>query len=453
MKKLFSVCIVFFSLLCIPSYAAGPETILLIPFTNTGDQDCSWIGTGIRENIQRALRENNAVRIISSADIRIARRYTGLFDDTPLKGNQIQSVSSALKADKAVITRYRSSAGKIHIEMEIIRCSDWTTSKIMTIDDLSENIFSIQEALKNGLLSDAPFEYTPPKPVYVTVKRKKKKYTYKKENPYLLPYEWYARGLSLQEKKPAAALDYLIRTLRYDPEHVGALCAAADIAHNKQDIIDGALGYLLRADRISVRYGESGTLRYADLMIRIADIYEHKKDLTRAQIYISRAHEVWNKHKKTRPGEYAEFLSEIAVLYLHNGYKNTAIDYFSSAQQVMEEYSLQDSFRYGWLMKQTAELYEDCGRPEIVEPYYVQAYNSFSRHGLTTMEDYADCEYRLGQLYASRNEKVKAEAMLRDAQRIYANNWLYAKAKKAQKEADDIFTPVKPVKTKSFWTD
>ncbi|MGL4370570.1 MAG: hypothetical protein ACRCUT_12990, partial [Spirochaetota bacterium] len=358
--------------LCLQIPAAGAEKILLMPFINEGDSDSAWVGAGFYESISAALCADSSVRTVNSSDIRIALGYLGVASEGAITGSRVRTVASLLDAGRVVTARYRVSAGRLKITMEILNSSDWTIIRKIEIQDSMENIFSVRDALVKGIVAEQLTEYVPPKPVYVTVRKKKKKYTVKKINSYLKPYEWYSRSLILKEKNPTEALGYLIRTLKYDPEHTGALCAAAEIAHNEQEIIDGALGYLLRADRICAKRGESTTIRYAALMLRIADIYEHKKDHTRAQTYISRAQEVWKKHKKERPGEYALVLCEIGNLYNENGEKATALDYYSMAKQVMETAQLQKTLRYVWLMKATGDLYSETGALQESEYYYTR---------------------------------------------------------------------------------
>ena len=430
-----------FGIIFSSSVMVAAESLVVVPFCNTGAKDSEWVGTGIYENVIRDL-QRSGVRLISSKDISIACGYLGVFTETAVSDENIRKVAVLLDADRVAFTRYHAAGGRISITVELFRTQGWVSVKKIGIDDLAENIFSIQSAISAGLKTDTAIEYIPPKPAIVTVKKKKKVYTYKKENPYLLPYEWYARGQTLKTKLPSSALNYLIQTLRYDPEHVGALCAAADITHNEQGHIDGALGYLLRADRILAKRGESSTFAYAALMMRIADIYEHKKDSAKSQVFLSRALEIWKKNKKKDPNDYAEFLCDVGAMYEEHGARSAEIDYYSMAQQIFEREGNVSSMRYAWLIKKMGDLYLKQDSSSAVGRCYETAGAALALKGLDGTSDYADCKLQLGLLYSRNKQFVKAVAELWSAQRVYSDLWLYDKARIAQKEAESILKEI-----------
>ena len=429
--------VVFFLIIFGAARSVSAESFFIVPFTNEGDRDSDWIGAGFYENVSIAL-QSAGCEVVSPQDEKIACGYLGVYNETAMSADNIRKVSDVLNVDKAVRVRFKEANGRIFLRATVLMRGQ-KQDRTIAFDDAAENIFSMQEALAAALRREGAYEYVAPKPVMVKVWKKKKLYTYKQENPYLKPYEWYARGLSLRKTKPSVSMDYLIQTLRYDPEHVRALRVASDIAHNEQGLTDGALGFLLRADKIMVRRGESTTAAYADLMVRIADIYEDKKDSARAQIYLSRGLEVWKKIRKGRADEYAAFLYSIAGIYANLGQSNTEIDYLSMAREAVEKEGNTRSVRFAWLMKHMGELYVAGGSRAAAENLFLKAESIFVERGLDITAEYADCKFQRGLLYAERNEKVKADAELRNAQRIYAGVWQYDKAKAAQKEADALF--------------
>jgi tetratricopeptide (TPR) repeat protein len=416
---------------------AGPlraESFFISPFINDGDRDADWVGAGFLENVSNSLQAAGCP-VISPGDVRIACGYLGVYDETAVSRDNLRKVADVLNVDRLVSAHYKMSSGRISITAELFSRGE-AKARIIAFEDSAENIFFMQEFLSSAIRKSQPVGYVPPKPVYVTVWKKKKKYTYKQENPYIRPYEWYSRGLALRKKKPAESMNYLIQTLRYDPEHVRALSVAADIAHNEQGLSDGALGFLLRADKILVRRGESSFPSYAFLMVRIADIYEDKKDKVRAQLYLSRALEVWKKNRKGRADDYAAFLYDVAGIYAGIGAVNTELDYLSMAQEAVEKDGNTHSVRYAWLMKHMGELYVSHQSRAAAEPYFIKAEAVLKERGLDGTADYADCKYQRAVLYAEQNEKVKAEAEFRNACRIYTDTWQYEKARAALKEAD-----------------
>ena len=430
-------CVLLFFLSILFSWKAlFAESFLIVPFINTGDRDGDWVGAGIYENISAALLSSGC-QVVSAQDVKIACSYLGVYDETALSKENIRKAADILNVDKTVYVSYRLSAGRIHFSADIQRRGK--EGKKVSFDDAAENIFQMQDFLAGEIRKDQSGEYVPPKPVYITVRKKKTKYTYKQENPYLKPYEWYSRGLALKKKKPSQSMDYLIQTLRYDPEHVRALCAAADIAHNEQGLTDGALGFLLRADKILVRRGESTSPSYSYLMVKIADIYEDKKDPARAQIYLTRGLDVWKKIRKGRGDDYAAFLYEVAGIYSRIGWVNTELDFLSMAKEAVEKDGNIHSVRYAWLVKYMGDFYVRGGSRAAAEPFFLAAESVLRERGLDGTAEYADCKYQRGLLYSERGEKVKADAELRNAQRVYTGVWQYEKAKDAQKEADQLF--------------
>ncbi|HEY1405340.1 MAG TPA: tetratricopeptide repeat protein, partial [Spirochaetota bacterium] len=374
-------------------------TIIILPFVSDGNIGYSWIAAGIYNYLERAMRGNSSIGVIPAGDVQTIAQYLSVKPNTPLPPELISQMVRLSGADEAISVRYFVTDGRISISIEIISGNDGIVRKSFSFFEPIDRVYEVEDAIYRGIVTDEKPVLAAPQPVKKWVKKKLVLVYPPKAN--IAPFEWYSRGVECMKSDPKESLSLFVKTLRYDPENASALISAASIVHHDQGIIDGALGYLLRADKIFVRHGESNTTKYASLMVKIADIYDHKHDDTRAQIYLARAFDIWKKRKNGFPDEYASFLTEIGMVYVHNNKHHDAIDYLSMAREVYEKRKQTDTLRYAWIMRLLGDSYAALGSDAVAEECYRTASSVFTALSLEETNDYAEIEFKRGKSLAS----------------------------------------------------
>ena len=239
-----------------------------------------------------------------------------------------------------------------------------------------------------------------------------------------------------------AALDLFVKTLHYDPENAAALVNAAVIAQREQKMTDGALGYLLRADRIYVRHGDSQTPKYAALMLRIADIYKLKNDEAKAQVYLKRAVEIWNKLKKDWPLEYASFLSEIGEGYILCNEFATAEDYFSMAQEVIESSNASSTLRASWLQQRFADLLCMSNNYSAAADSYLKSLNALGNLGFGNSVKYGDVLLKYGFCLRNAGKVFEAQNVFEQSYDLFEIIGDVSNMRNALTASQSLFDPI-----------
>lgn len=426
------------------TYAAG-KTIIILPLLPSSNDSTSWICAGTYDSLLRSLRRNNSIGVIPLSEVKRIAQYLGVKPGTPLPPETISRMTSLSGADEAVSLHLFYSNKKVSISVEIISASQGTVTKSFSIIEPIERIAEIHEALYQGIVSPGIPKIPPPKLVWVKTKVNKKTVWVKapRKSKYPAAFEWYSHGIECAERDPVAALTLFVKTLKYDPEHTPALIAASTIARNDQGMIDGSLGYLLRADRILIKRGETRSALYASLMVKIADIYESKHDAIRPQAYLNRAFEVWKKRKDSFPDEYASFLSEIGGMYKINNSLNTSVDYYSMARELYEKNGNTNSLRYAWIMESLGSLYEQTERSSSSLHCYNTAMNVYTSHGLDKTVDYADCLFGYGYMNLLLGNINQGKTALIASNEIFTALSMNGKSARTRSIIDGISKPLR----------
>jgi tetratricopeptide (TPR) repeat protein len=398
------------------SYADYPRTVIILPFVSDGNSGYSWLAAGIYDYLERAMRGNDRIGVIPLSEVQIITRYLGIRPNTPLPPETISRVVKLSGADEAVSVRYFVAGGYLSISVEIISGTDDTVVRSFSFHEPVERIYQIQDAIFRGIIQDDKPVVAKQKPVKKRVKRRWVTVT---PHQSFAPYEWYSRALEMTSNDPQEALSLYVKTLKYDPENAPALVAAASIVHHSQGIIDGALGYLLRADKIYVKRGESNTTKYAFLVVKIADIYDHKSDDDRAQMYLARAFDVWKKRKNIFPDEYASFLSEIGSMYAKNGDQSSAVDYYSMARDLYEKRGKTGTLRYAWIMKNLGECYSELACDAVAEECFLVSGKVFRSLSLDTCDDFAETEFGRGKALSRMGRIDDARGVLDASYKLF----------------------------------
>jgi protein O-GlcNAc transferase len=145
-----------------------------------------------------------------------------------------------------------------------------------------------------------------------------------KPKPKLTAYEWYAKGLEVQDTNPKEALTNFRKALDIDPNYTDALMSAGVTAGNTLNLFNEALGYLEMAGKIFKGRNETKSSDYAGLMNNIGNVYQHKGQLDRALEYYLKDKSIEDRLGLQNTVGYAMLMNNMAVLYEKQGQRNMA---------------------------------------------------------------------------------------------------------------------------------
>jgi tetratricopeptide (TPR) repeat protein len=424
-----------------PALSANPKTIVLLPFVNEGGTSYTWIAIGIYDYLARSMRNNPSQGVIPPSDVNTISEYLEIKKNTPLTPEKVSEMTALSGADEAVSIRYFVSGDRLYLSVELIPAVGGTVRKSFSINESISRIYEIEDALYRGIVTDEVPVIKPLVPI-------KKKVKGKMVTVMPVPqgresFEWHAKALEASKKDPEYALSLFVKTLRYDPENTAALVASSKIVHDSQGNLDGALGYLLRADRIFLNRGESSTTRYALLMIDIADIYYHKQMFDRSNTYISRAFDALKKRKNVFPNEYASFLSEIGTMYYENGNYKTAADYFSMVLEVYNKNGSSETLRNAWILCKLGDSLMHTSSPEYADQLYEKADVIFNKTSLTKTADYAQLMFSRGKTLYQLGKVNEATELYEKARLLFISLGLETKAAVIIKTRQEMSAPLR----------
>jgi tetratricopeptide (TPR) repeat protein len=411
-----------------PAQSSGvTKTIILLPFVNEGNASYSWIATGIYDYLERAIRSNQSCGNIPNKTVAKIADALKIKTNVPLEPEAIARLTKLTGADEAVSFRYFYSDGSVNISFELLDTSGNIKKSFSVIAPFSR-IYDIEESIYRGIVNGEKPEIKPLPMVKQTVVTKVKKRTVRKTvlvqktAPSTDPFEWYSKALELSTKNPETAISLFVKTLRYDPENSSALIAASKVVQDYQNNIDGALGFLLRADKIFVKRGETSTSRYSILMIRIADIYFHKKKVDKPQLFIGRAFDSWKSRKKSFPNEYASFLYDLGCMTLENGDSKKALEYFASSRAQYEKSRTTDNYCYALTLSSIGETHLSLSEASSSLNVLTKAEEAFSSIGLVDNSDFANVLHLKGKAYFQLGKLSDAENCFSRAKKIYSES-------------------------------
>ena len=214
------------------------------------------------------------------------------------------------------------------------------------------------------------------KPLKLTEQDKKR--IEEKPKPKLTAYEWYAKGLEIQDKNPKEALTNFRKALDIDPDYTDALMSAGWTAGNTLNLFSEALGYLDKAERIFKGRNETKSSGYADLMNNIGLVYGSKGQPDRALEYYLKAQSIEDRLGQNTTG-YAALMNNIGNVYNSKGQLDRALEYYLNSQSINDRLGLQNTAGYALLMFNMAVLYEKKGQRDMAGRYYRMAYDTFVR--------------------------------------------------------------------------
>ena len=420
MKKLFFLItftfFLFFFLLTTPSHAKQMN-ILVHPFENTGE-GYSWISAGMTDTVISDLMRVRNISVISNADRKKIIEEMKFILSGLAAEEAMLKVGKLMGADVIFTGSYLVSGNEIRVNARLINVETGKVEASAKIDGIIEKIFALQDKVVFTLMGETEkITIADIKPVKFTSEDKKK--IVEKLKPKLTAYEWYAKGLEVQDTNPKEALTNFRKALDIDPDYTDALMSAGFTAGNTLNLFNKALGYLEKAERIFKSRNETKSAGYASLMMNIGVVYENKGQLDRALEYYLNSQSIMDRLGLQNTAGYTRLMMNIGNVYWNKGQLDRALEYYLNCQSIKDRLVLQNTADYASLMNNIGIVYANKGQLDRALEYFLNSQSLRDRLGLQNTAGYATLMNCIGNVYGRKGQLDRALEYYLNSQSIY----------------------------------
>ena len=381
MKKLLfltTFTFIFLSFLLTTPCYAKQMNILVIPFENTGDKEYSWISAGMTDSVISDLTHIKNISVVSNQDRKTALEEMKFIFSGLAEEDRMMKLGKLTGANLIFTGSYLVSGNRIRVYAKLVTVETGKVEKSTKIDGILQSIFDLQDKVVFTLMGETEkINVADIKPVKFTEQDKKQ--IEEKSKPSVTAYEWYAKGLAIQDTNPKDALANFRKAIDIDPNYTDALREAGWTAGNTLNLFSEALGYLEKAEGIFKSRNETQSSDYAYIIMRIGTVYFGSGQLDRSLEYLQNAQSLYDRLGLQNTAGYAKTLGNISTVYSDKGQLDRAQEYYLNSQSIFDRLGLQNTAVYANLMLGMAALYEQQGQRDRAGRYFRMAYDTFVR--------------------------------------------------------------------------
>ena len=463
MKKMHFCLAMVFSLFLVcyaTSSFAKSMNILVHPFENTGDKEYSWISAGMTDTVVADLTRMKNISVVSNTDRKkVLEEMKFIFSGLAEENRMIQ-LGKMTGANVIFTGSYLVSGNRIRVHARLVNVETGKIESTAKIDGTLSGIFDLQDQVVFTLMGETQkVRIADIQPALLT--EGDRKTIENKPKPKPAAYEWYAKGLELEDTNPKEALAHFKKAIDIDPNYPEALIAAgfvagstlnffeeafshfakakeifkgrnefntagyADLTMNIGTVYDGrgqperALEYYLDAQGIRERLNLHNTVDYAKLICNTGTAYANMGQLDRALDYYLNSQATQNRLGLQNSADYAALVNNIGNVYLKKGQLDPALEYFLKSQSIQDKLGLQNSVLYAVVMMNVGNAYSTKGQLDRALEYHLNSKSIRDRLGLQNTSDYANFMNNIGSVYAGKEDLDRALESFRSAKSVY----------------------------------
>ena len=412
--------ILFFFLFTTPC-PAKQMTILVHPFENTGDKEYSWISAGMTDSVITDLTHIQNISVVSNQDRKKALEEMKFVFSSLAEEDKMIKLGKLTGANVIFTGSYLVSGNRIRVYARLVNVETGKVESSTKIDGTIDGIFDLQDKVVFALIGETEkITIADIKPVNLTEQDKKK--IEEKPKPKSAAYEWYAKGLEVQDTNPKEALTNFKKALDIDPNYTDALMSAGWTAGNTLNLFSEALGYLEKAERIFKGRNETKSAGYANLIMNTGIVYWKKGQLDRALEYYLNCQSIMDRLGLQNTADYANLMMNIGIVYQHRGQLDRALEYYLNSQSIMDRLGLQNTAGYANLMMNIGIVYWKKGQLDRALEYDLNCQSIMDKLGLQNTADYANLMYNMAVLYETKGQRDMAGRYFRMAYDTYVRS-------------------------------
>ncbi|MCX5845921.1 MAG: tetratricopeptide repeat protein [Deltaproteobacteria bacterium] len=417
MKKTFFLItftfILFFFLFTTPC-TAKQMNILVHPFENTGDKEYSWISAGMTDTVITDLTRIQNISVVSNQDRKKILEEMKFIFSGLVEEDRMMKLGKLTGANVIFTGSYLVSGSRIRVHARLVNVETGKVESSTKIDGTLNAIFDVQDKVVFTLMGETEkITIADIRPVKLTEQDRMK--IEEKPKPKLTAYEWYAKGLEVQDTNPKEALTNFKKALDIDPNYTDALMEAGFTAGSTLNLFSEALGYLERAGRIFKGRNETKSSGYALLMMNIGIVYWKKGHLDHALEYYLNSQTIRDGLGLQNTADYAGLMMNIGNVYKDKSQLDRALEYYLNSQSIYDRLGLKNIANYALLMNNIGTVYQDKSQLDRALEYYLNSQSIYDRLGLKNIADYAGLMNNIGIVYKSKGQLDRAlEYYLKD---------------------------------------
>jgi TolB-like protein/tetratricopeptide (TPR) repeat protein len=408
--------VLFAFLLTTPCFAKQMN-ILVHPFENTGNKEYSWISAGITDTVISDLTRIANISVVSNQDRKKILEEMKFILSGLVEKDMIMKLGKLTGANVIFTGSYLVSGSRIRVHARLVNVETGKIESSTKIDGTLDGIFDIQDKVVFTLLGETK-KITIADIESVKLTKQDRKKIKEKHKPKLIAYEWYAKGLEIQDTNPKEALTNFKKAIDIDPNYTDALMEAGFTAGSTLNLFSEALGYLEKAERIFNGRNETESSDYAGLMMDIGLVYGDKGQLDRALEYFLNSQSIMDRLGLKNTAGYAGLMTNIGVIYGKNGQLDRALEYFLNAQSIMDRLGLKNTASYAALMMNIGIDYRDKGQLDHALQYYLNSQSIRDELGLQNTTGYAMLMMNFGAIYQNKGQLDRALEYFLNSQSI-----------------------------------
>jgi len=406
MKQLFFlmtfIFFLFFFLFATPC-PAKQMYILVHPFENTGDKEYSWISAGMTDTVISDLTRIQNISVVSNQDRKKVLEEAKFIFSGLAEEDKMMKLGKLTGANVIFTGSYLVSGSRIRVHARLVNVETGKVESSTKIDGTMNGIFDLQDKVVFSLMgSPEKITIADIKPVTLTEQDRKK--IEEKPKAKLTAYEWYAKGLEVQETNPKEALANFKKALEIDPNYTDALMNAGFTAGNTLNLFSEALGYLEKVERIYKGRNETKSSDYAKLMSYIGIVYGSQGQLDRALECFLKDKSIEEMLGLQNTADYAKLMRYIGNVYWSKGQLDRALEYYLNSQSIVDNLGLQNTVNYAKIMMSIGLVYWSKGQLDRALEYYLIDKSIMDRLGLQHTADYAKLMNNIGIVYANKGQ-------------------------------------------------
>ena len=242
----------------VSALTAKKMTILVYPFSNTGEKQYSWVSAGMTDTVISDLCRIENVNVVSEEDRKKSLNEIELAQKGLIGEKGTIKVGRMMGADIIFTGTYVVIGNRIRVFAKLIDVESGRVEQSLKIDGTMDRIFEFQDRIVYGLMAETEkIRIADINPVKITTEDKKR--IDSAFRPDTEAFMFYSRGLELKDADPKEALEYFKKALLIQGDYVEALIEAGITAGRELNRFQDAFGFLNRAAKIFARRGDTSS--------------------------------------------------------------------------------------------------------------------------------------------------------------------------------------------------
>jgi len=374
-------------------------TLLVQPFSGSGEKSSSWIAKGITDTVVSDLTRISSINLVTEED-RIRALHEMELAMTGLTGDENSRNTGLLTGADIIVTGTCTVAkNSIRVTAKIVNAGTGKIIAAIKLDGAAAEIFMLQDNIVSSLIEEtrksglAGF-------ILPEISGEDKIRIASKTIPDLSSYELYSKALLLAESNPADALVLCDKAIEKQPGYYEAIILGAYI-ENISGHPSIALARIERAKAVLKRKGSAADLTMAFIEMNRAPILFALKRYKNALDTYDSAKSIFEKSSMTDSSNYASILIGMGASERGLGNNTAALKFSNRATGIMEKLGMTKSSTYGWALLNTGIIYSVTGDYNEAIKIFQRASDSFAAAGLSKSQGSAMTDAQIGFAFYS----------------------------------------------------